>query len=143
MWSYGKAIFRMLWEKQKMEVTIKTDEATIGRKAYMVALANARKYGTGATINPDGNVADGRFEAVVVRKLNVFEILKSIFTDRSFHPGRIEVFSTQNLELSIRQRAYFQIDGEYMGKTRNIKASILPQTISVMVPLEKPAAKLA
>ena len=143
MWSYGKAIFRMLWEKQKMAVTIKTDEETSRRKAYMVTLANARKYGTGATINPEGDVADGLFEVVVVRKLNVFEILKSIFTDKPFHPRRIEVFSTRNLELSVRQKAYFQVDGEYMGKVNRIKARILPRIISVMVPFENPAAKLA
>jgi diacylglycerol kinase family enzyme len=137
MWGYGKAIFRILWEKQKMNVLIKTDEATFRRKAYMVALANASKYGTGATINPTGNVADGRFEVVIVRKLNVFEILKSIFTDRSFHPEKIEVFSTKNLELGIHRKAYFQIDGEYMGKIKNIKARILPQIITVMVPPEE------
>jgi diacylglycerol kinase (ATP) len=137
MWGYGKAIFRILWEKQKMNVLIKTDEATFRRKAYMVALANASKYGTGATINPTGDVADGRFEVVIVRKLNVFEILKSIFTDRSFHPEKIEVFSTKNLELGIHRKAYFQIDGEYMGKIKNIKARILPQIITVMVPPEE------
>ena len=99
-----------------MKVTIKTDDANVTRDAYMVALANARKYGTGANINPDGNVADGKFEVVVVRKLNVFEITKAIITDRSFHPQRIEVFSTRNLELNTRRKAYFQIDGEYKGK---------------------------
>ncbi len=143
MWSYGKAVFRMLWEKQKMDVTIKTDEETLRRKAYMVALANARKYGTGANINPEGDVADGKFEVVVVRKLNVFEILKAIFTDKSFHPDRIEVFATTNLGLDLRRRAYFQVDGEYLGKIKNIQARILPQTISVMVPEKEEPLRLA
>jgi len=139
MWGYGKAIFRVLWEKQKMRVVIKTDDVTVRRKAYMVALANARKYGTGANINPDGNVADGKFEVVVVRKLNVFEIIKSIFTDRSFHPRRIEVFPTKNLELNIHRKAYFQVDGEFMGKITTIKARILPHIINIMTPLENAA----
>ena len=30
----------------------------------MVVLANARVYGPGAAINPDGDVAGGKFEAV-------------------------------------------------------------------------------
>ena len=66
MWGYGKTIFRVLWNKQKLKVSIRTDEAAVKRKAYMVTIANARKYGTGANINPDGNVADGKFEVVVV-----------------------------------------------------------------------------
>jgi diacylglycerol kinase (ATP) len=134
MWGYGKAVFRVLWEKQKMKVTIKADDDTVKRKAYMVALANARKYGTGANINPDGNVSDGKFEIVVVRKLNVYEIIKAIFTDRSFHPERIEVFSVKNAEIAVHKKAYFQVDGEYMGKTTLVKARVLPQILNVMVP---------
>ena len=134
MWSYGKAIFRVLWEKQKLRVTIKTDDVEITRKAYMVALANARKYGTGANINPDGDVADGKFEVVVVRKLNVLEVLKAIFTDRSFHPRRIEVFSTKNLSMAIHRKAHFQVDGEYMGKVSSLEARVLPRILTVMTP---------
>jgi len=139
MWGYGKAILRVLWEKQKMEVTIQTDEGTVKRKAYMVALANARKYGTGANINPDGHVADGRFEVVVVRRINVFEIIKSIFTDRSFHPDRIEVFSTTSLQLSVKRKAYFQVDGEFKGKITRLQARIMPGMVQVMLPPEHEA----
>jgi diacylglycerol kinase family enzyme len=135
MWGYGKAIFKVLWEKQKMAVTITTDEGTVKRQAYMVALANARKYGTGANINPDGNVSDGKFEIIIVRKLNVLEIFKAIFTDRSFRPEKIEVFSTTNLEMEIHRKAYFQVDGEYKGKVKSIKARILPGAINVMLPV--------
>lgn len=134
MWGYGKAIFRVMWEKQKMKVSIKTDDQEVKRNAYMVTLANARKYGTGANINPEGDVSDGKFEVVVVRKLNVFEICKSIFTNKPFDKNKIEVFSTKNLELKIHKKAYFQIDGEYKGKTTSVTARILPQILNVMIP---------
>lgn len=136
MWGYGKAIFRVLWEKRKMYVTIKTDDGTYKRKAYMVVLANARKYGTGANINPDGDLDDGKFEVVVLRKINLLEIFKAIFTDKSFHPRRIEVFSTRKVQLSTLRKAYFQVDGEFLGKTTNIQATVLPQALTVMVPRE-------
>lgn len=144
MWGYGKAVFRMLAQKQKMYVTIKTDTETYKRKAYMVTIANARKYGTGANINPDGDVADGLFEVVVVRKLNVIEIFKSIVTDKSFHPNRIEVFSTKSLDLTTLRKAYFQVDGEYRGQIKSLKAKISPAALQVMVPaveesIRKPA----
>ncbi len=61
MWGYGKSIFRVMWAKQKMHATIKLDKETVKRKAYMVVIANARKYGTGGNINPDGDVSDGFF----------------------------------------------------------------------------------
>ncbi|MFL5809309.1 MAG: diacylglycerol/lipid kinase family protein [Flavisolibacter sp.] len=134
MWGYGKTMFRVLWEKQKMKVTIKTDSAEVKRNAYMVTIANARKYGTGANINPDGDVADGKFEVVVVRKLNLAEICKAIFTHRSFNKDKIEVFPTKNVEISIHHKAYFQIDGEYLGKTKSVQARVLPQILNVMLP---------
>ena len=107
MWGYGKAVLRMLYEKQKMYATIVTDKNTYKRKAYMVTIANARKYGTGANINPEGDVADGYFEVVVVRKLNLIEIGKAIFTEKSFHPRRIEVFKTKKLQLSLLTPYFF------------------------------------
>jgi YegS/Rv2252/BmrU family lipid kinase len=134
MAGYGKAVFRMLWQKQKMYVTIQTDSETVKRKAYMVAIANASKYGTGATINPEGEVTDGFFEIVVVRKLNLIEITKAILTEKSFHPNRIEIFKVKKAVLSTLHRAYFQVDGEYRGRIKKVKAAIQPGALNVMLP---------
>jgi YegS/Rv2252/BmrU family lipid kinase len=136
LWGYGRAIFKILWQKQKMKLTITTDDGTVKRQAYMVVIANARKYGTGANINPGGEIGDGMFEVVVVRKLNLLEISKAIFTDRSFHPKRIEVFPTKKTEIKIHRKAYFQVDGEFQGKISKVEARILPQILNIMVPHE-------
>lgn len=135
MWGYGKAVFKMLAQKQKMKLQITTDEGTVQRKAYMVVVANASMYGTGATINPDGDVADGKFEAVVVRRLNLWELGKLLITHKPFDPDKVEIFSTKNLEISARHSAYFQVDGEYRGRVRQLKAAIMPACIEVMVPV--------
>lgn len=134
MWGYGRAVFKVLWKKSLMHVTIKTDKEEIRRKAFMVVIANAKTYGTGAIINPDGELADGLFEIVVVRKLNFLELLKMLITHKPFHPNRIEVFQTKNLELKARRKVYFQVDGEYLGKTISLKARILPQIINMVLP---------
>ncbi len=120
-----------------MHITIKTDKETVKRKAYMVVLANARKYGTGGNINPDGDVSDGFFEVVVMRKINLIEIMKGLFTDKSFHPNRIEVFKTKKADLSTLKKTYFQVDGEYRGRIKELKAEILPGILEVMMPREK------
>ncbi|HUQ97460.1 MAG TPA: diacylglycerol kinase family protein [Chitinophagaceae bacterium] len=134
MWGYGKAVFRTLWEKQKMYVTIETDTGTEKRKAYMVAIANAAKYGTGATLNPEGNVSDGVFEVVVVRKLNVVEIGKAILTEKTFDPDKIEIFKTKKATLSTLHKAYFQVDGEYRGRVKNVKAEVQAGCLKVLLP---------
>ena len=133
-WGYGRFLLQMLWNKRKMRVVIKTDEGIIKRYAYMVVLANAEKYGTGAVINPEGSVADGKFEVVIVRKLHLVEIFKAITARKSFHPERIEVIRTREVALQVNRRAPFQIDGEYMGKTTFVQAQIKPGIVSVLVP---------
>lgn len=134
MWGYGKAVFHMLWQKQKMYVTIQTDTQTEKRKAYMVAIANASKYGTGATINPDGKVDDGIFEIVVVRKLNLVELAKAIFTERAFDPEKIEIFKAQHATLTTISKTYFQVDGEYRGRVKEVKAEIQKGCLKLLLP---------
>jgi diacylglycerol kinase (ATP) len=134
MWGYGSAVLRMLFEKQKMRVTIDLDGEVIKRNAYMVTLANARKYGTGANINPEGDIADGKFEIVVVRKINLLEIYKSIFTNKRFHPRRIEILSGRNVNITSPRKMFFQVDGEYFGKVSTVKARILPKVLKILLP---------
>jgi len=134
MWGYFKALVGVLWNKRKMFASIETDSGDIQRNAYMIAIANARKYGTGANINPDGSIEDGQFEVVVVRRLSLKEIIKAIFTNRSFHPKKIEIHSTKSVKLLLRKQAHFQVDGEYRGKITRVEAQVLPSVINVMVP---------
>jgi diacylglycerol kinase (ATP) len=134
MWGYGKALFRVLWQKQKMKLSIVADGTELKRSAYMVVIANARKYGTGANINPEGDIADGKFEIVIVRKLNLLEIVKAIFTDRMFHPKRIEVIAVSNVEITVHRKTYFQVDGEFKGKTNHISARISPAVLNIIQP---------
>jgi diacylglycerol kinase (ATP) len=134
MMGYGKAVFRVMWEKRKMYVTIRTEKETVLRQAYMVVIANARKYGTGANINPDGEIDDGVFEIVVVRKLNMIEIVKALMTDRSFHPRRIEVFKASSCKLITLKPSYFQVDGEYRGKVKEVTAEMLKGRLQFMLP---------
>jgi YegS/Rv2252/BmrU family lipid kinase len=134
MWGYAKGVFKVLWNKRKLYATITTDEGTYHRKAYMIVLANARQYGTGATINPEGKVDDGYFEVVVVRKLNFWGLLNTLITHRKFDKEKAEIFSTKKAELTLLKKAYFQVDGEYRGRTKSITASIAPNCLSIMVP---------
>ena len=120
-----------------LHVDILTDEAKYHRRAYMIVLANASKYGTGATINPQGKVDDGFFEVVVVRKLNFWGLLNALITHKTFDKEKAEIFSTKKVELTALRRAYFQVDGEYLGRTKKIKAVIAPRCLNIMSTTEQ------
>ncbi|MDO9372909.1 MAG: YegS/Rv2252/BmrU family lipid kinase [Ferruginibacter sp.] len=134
MWGYIKASWKVLWEHAKMEVDIKADGKTVRRTAAMVVMANATKYGSGALINPDGDLGDDLFEVIIVKKISLSEIYKMMFSHMAYDPSKTEVYQTSSLAIRSKARAHFQVDGEYLGKTKQITATILPRALDIIVP---------
>ncbi|GAC1490764.1 MAG: diacylglycerol kinase family lipid kinase [Flavisolibacter sp.] len=134
MWGYASSFIRVFWGKKSLYATLTLDRTQIERKAYMIVIANARTYGTGAIINPDGRLDDGQFEIVVIRKLTVWELFKMLITHQPFDSECIEIFKVKTLEIQVKRRTYFQVDGEFLGKTTRVTAQVLPQQINIMLP---------
>lgn len=131
---YGLVILRTLWHKQKMQVIIRTKESEIRREAFMVVLANARMYGTGAVINPEGKHDDALFEVIIVRKLALGALLKMLFRPGMFNPKNIEIIPCTSAEITTVHPVHFQIDGEFNGKTTRVKAVIAPGAVRMILP---------
>jgi hypothetical protein len=53
---------------------------------------------------------------------------------RPFDPKHIEIFPATSVHIVTKRRAYFQIDGEYRGKIREITAEIWPGKLRVVLP---------
>ena len=134
---YALSAFKTFTQKKLLEVQIENGRFIISRKAYMIVLANARMYGTGASINPDGNLSDGVFEVVILRKLSCFELLTMLFRHRPFDPKKTEIIPASQVNIISRKKAHFQVDGEYLGKSSQVTATILPKALKVIVPGEK------
>lgn len=131
---YAKEIFRVLWRKRLMDVTIKSRERSIKRTAFMVVIANAGQYGTGARINPLSNIHDGMFEVIILRKLSIIELLKMLFYNRNFNPDKTEIFQANSLQITVKKKVYFQVDGEYLGKTKSISATVNHHALRLIFP---------
>lgn len=131
---YARGLLRMLMNKKLMHLRIETETDAVIRDAFMVVLANARVYGTGALINPDGKLDDGIFEVIVIRKLSFVEFFKIFFRTRNFNPDKIEIIRAREVIIEIKKKAYFQIDGEYKGKTKAVSAKVEKQAIAIMLP---------
>lgn len=134
MAGYLKASWKVLWNKPMMQLEIKTDTTVLKKEAAMIVLANATKYGTGALINPDGKLNDGVFEVVVVKKISLKEIFKMMVSHTPYDPAKTEVLQTSSLMINSTRKVHFQVDGEYLGKVHEIKASLLQDSLDVIVP---------
>ncbi len=124
MWGYAKALWQVLRIHSYMEVEIKVDGEKKRKRAAMIVIANATKYGTGALINPDGTLEDDKFEVIVMKKISLLEIFKMMVTHRPYNPAKTEVYQTGYIQINSKKKAHFQVDGEYLGKVNNVKACI-------------------
>lgn len=136
MWGYIKAAWWVLWRNRKMQLRIETDNEFVNREAQMIVLANANRYGTGAIINPDGKLNDGLFEIIVVRKISPGEIFKMMVSHKPYDPTKTELFKTKAVTVHSKHKTHFQVDGEYQGKINNLEATIMPNALSIIVPVE-------
>lgn len=131
---YAKVALKVLWRKQNIQVIIKSADNIIRRNAFMVVLANASKYGTGAVINPEGSLYDGLFEVVIIRQLAIFEILKMWFKPKPFNKKNIEIIKATSVHIMTGHKVHFQVDGEYKGKVKEVKAEMVAHQLNLIVP---------
>ncbi len=134
MWGYLKASLKVLFNNPTMEVRMQVNNETTIIKAAMIVIANATKYGTGAVINPVGELDDKKFEVIALKKLSLSEIFKMSVLKTKHNPGKTTVYQTSSVIIHSRKPVHFQVDGEYLGKVRKIKADILPAALQVIVP---------
>jgi diacylglycerol kinase family enzyme len=133
MWSYARLLIKILVEGKLMQAVIKTDDLEIKVPAYMIVLANASKYGTGAVIKPEGLIHDGKFELVIVRKISLGSLIKMFLSTKPFNPDNVETFQTTKAEITVRRSIHFQVDGEYIGKLNKVTAEIIPSALNIIV----------
>jgi YegS/Rv2252/BmrU family lipid kinase len=131
---YAMASVKTFWKRQKLDIEIENKDIKVSRQAFMIVLANARMYGTGACINPDGDLSDGLFEVVLLKQLSIIELFKMVVRHRPFDPRKTEVIHADNVTITTKKKAHFQIDGEYLGKIKQVKANILPKALKLIIP---------
>jgi YegS/Rv2252/BmrU family lipid kinase len=131
---YARVLFKALRKKRPMKVVIDLNGEAVERDAFMVVLANASKYGTGAVINPNGSLYDGVFEVVIIRKFSIREIFKMFIRFLPLDPQKTEVISATSVLIKTYGKVHFQIDGEYLGKVRQVEATIVPGQLKILLP---------
>jgi diacylglycerol kinase (ATP) len=136
MWGYFFASLKVLWQNPILQVEMQMEGKTIKIKAEMIVIANATKYGTGALINPIGLLDDGVFEVIVIKHLSFREIFKMVFSHEPYDTTKTEIFQTNTLTMQSSKKVHFQIDGEYLGKVKQVKAVLLPNVLQIIVPNE-------
>ena len=137
MWGYMIASIKVLLQNSLMDIEMVIDGEKIKLKAFMVVIANATMYGTGAVINPIGNLDDEYFEVIVIKKISFLEVFKMVVSHQSYDEEKTKIYQTNSLTIKSRKKVHFQLDGEYLGKVNVVTANLVPDALRINVPKGK------
>ncbi len=135
MTTYAKYFIEELKRLNPFEFIIKANGKEIKSKGLMLGICNSKKYGTGIPLNINGNPMDGKFEIVVVEKMDMSTLLKaglSKFNERFHDSQNGLVISTTSAEIILDKPRLLQLDGELIGKFKKFKVTIKPGAVQLI-----------
>jgi YegS/Rv2252/BmrU family lipid kinase len=131
-WSYALHTISTLFDsRDPFSVIIKANNVAFGYVARMIVIANAKKYGTGVVINPNGVMNDGKFELVIIKNLDLIVFGQIISGNIPLDSDDVEIISTGKATIELDSPVSFQIDGEYCGTETKLDIKILHKQLKV------------
>lgn len=134
---YARQFFREIRSAKPGKFAFEINGKQFRKKAHMVVVANASRYGTGARINPSGRIDDGRFEVCIFKRYPwwaIFKMLAYFVLGKLHELEYVDVFHCERARIENRSRYVFQVDGEPMGDREQIEPEIIPAALEVFVP---------
>ncbi|OBQ56697.1 lipid kinase [Tamlana sp. s12] len=144
MITYAKYFFDSLKNTQPFSIEVHANGKTIKREIVMVAICNARKYGTGVPLNLHGSPMDGKFELVLISNINVNSIIRaglSKFDENFYANNNVEIISTQQAQLQFEKALKLQLDGEVIGSFKHLDINILEGAVNLLTTANNPYLK--
>lgn len=135
MAAYAKAFTEMAGKAETINAKLKVDGELIEASGLMYAFCNAQKYGTGVPLTFDGNPMDGKFELVVLERMDAQSLFKaglSKFDKRYFDKSDSSLHKVTEAEVWFDKPRLLQLDGEVIGEFDHITARILPQAVPLI-----------
>lgn len=133
MATYAKYFIDELRKLNPFPVTVKANGEEYKEHTFMTAICNSRKYGTGVPLNLDGNPMDGKFELVLVTRVDATSLLKSglsSFNEDYYDNQSSKIIVTDYAEIFFDEPRLLQLDGELIGNFDKIKIEMLKGAVN-------------
>ncbi|MBT34471.1 MAG: diacylglycerol kinase [Thalassobius sp.] len=137
--SYAKNFFREWRFSQRMKCILTTENGVRKIKCHMIAFANARKYGTGAVLNPIGKLDDGFFELCILKTISfkvLLLLILTFFTGALYKTRFAKIIQCKEAKIKLKRnrKMLVQVDGEIIGEQNSVKIEIVPKSLRIVVP---------
>lgn len=135
MTTYAKHFLSELQNLKPFQVRVTTEEEKYEGRVLMTALCNARKYGTGIPLNTTGNPMDGKFEIMLLEKIDLATLIRAglaSFNDKFLDSQLSRVITTTKARIEFDQPRLLQLDGEVIDPLKSIDVEMLKGAVSLL-----------
>lgn len=135
MMTYARGLMDELRDLEPVVFEIQIDQQPPQKlEGHMVALANGRHYGTGATLNQVGRPDDGQLEVCVLHQIQAGQLAGHFLDLVGGEADHLSVYQAKKARVSVKKPLPFQIDGEWQGESSAVEVEVLPQALKVYRP---------
>lgn len=135
---YGKQMLKELFSRHDpFSFNLKAGDLNKKYKAEMLVIANAKSFGTGATINPSGKPDDGIFELVVIKPYPWWilgSLVVRFFTGNLDKLKYVDIIQVKKAKILLDRPRSLQNDGEISEGIKELDLKIIPSALNVLVP---------
>ena len=132
MATYAKYFLNELTKIKPFKATIRIGEEIHEENVLLLAMCNARKYGTGVPLNTIGNPMDGKFELVLLTQVNATSLIKAglaRFNENFLDNQTSKVLVAEQAKIEFEEPLLLQLDGEIIGDFKTLDLEILKGAI--------------
>jgi diacylglycerol kinase family enzyme len=136
MFSYAKHFLKELSQSELVDFNIEFDGKSVNEKAYMVAFANARKYGSGVVLNWKGDLFDGKIELVIAKDIDIRTLLLAGMTTLNEEFARddsSDIYSVREARIRTDRKVSVQVDGEFIGRLDDVTIKVIPHAVKLIL----------
>lgn len=133
---YVSVTMREFTTFQEFTAQVRTNDQTIERKAFIIAIANSSQYGNNAYIAPAASVCDGLLHVNFLKKIPVYrmDFVYDIFSGKVGQSPYCEILETAGLEITTSEPVSYHVDGEPAGTASKFDIALIPKALKVLYP---------
>ncbi len=135
--SYLKLIFREFFNYKPEKYNLKINEQLTETQAFVISFANSSQFGNNAHIAPLAEINDGLIDICILKQ---FPVWKSLYITFLLYSKRLtkskyyQIIKASELEIINNKNLKAHIDGDPIIFDSNIKISIIPESLNVIIP---------
>ena len=137
IYGYTKSVIRHIFTYQPIQYTIKTNEITLQRTAFMLNVVNGTTYGYNFHFHSKAKLNDGLIHLLIfknVARWKYFGLLLTALRGKIHESSLVEIYDLKKVTISANSPTYMEIDGDSFNTNSPFEVSINPKSLRVAVP---------